>query len=296
MKITTMKNIFKIIVLFAVLAILVNGAATASAQTLKEKDAQARAKYQQAREQYINEVNFYKSARQDLLNARTKYQQFKNADNKKALEDKARAFLEKAVTSLIKRLEAIKNWVSNRGSLPEAERQTIIAEIDQDITWLQERVTNIQTASPAQIKEEAKTIREYWKNHRVNVKKIIGQIWAARINFIITKAETFSVKIDAKIQELQAAGKDTAQLETWLTDFNQKLTLAKEKYEAAKAKFQAISDLTEADQLFREGRQFINEANQYIKQAHAQLVKIVKEMKKMGETVETPTSENTPTE
>lgn len=270
---------------------------SASALTLKERDERAKAKYQEARGQYQKEVNFYKSARQNFLNARTKYQQFKSAENKKALEDAARNYLEKAVNSLIRRLETIKNWVANRGALPESEKQAIIAEIDQDISWLQERLSKIQTASPEAIKEEAKVVRDYWKNHRAKVKRIIGQIWAARISFVITKAEGFGTKVDAKIQELKAAGKDTTKLEAWLADFNQKLDLAKQKYEAAKEKFRAISNLAEANQLFREGHQLIKEANQYIRQAHAQLVQIVKEMRKMGTTVETtPGVPLTPTE
>ncbi len=289
-----MKNIHKVITSIAILTILAGlTGSTVSAQTLKERDASARAKYQQAQGQYQKEVNFYKSARQDFLNARTKYQQFKNADNKKDLEDSARNFLEKAISSLIKRLEATKNWVANRRALPESERQAIVAEIDQDINWLNERASAIQTASPAQIKEEAKIVREYWKNHRVKVKRIIGEILAARINFVIAKAESFSVKVSAKIDELKAAGKDTSQLEAWLADFNQKLSLAKEKHAAAKAKFAAISNLADADQLFREGHRFIVEANQYVRQAHAQLVKIVKEMKKMGTTVEATTEPQT---
>ena len=299
-----MKNTLKIAILAAVLITLIGLAgSTVFAQSLKERDASAKAKYQQAWGQYQKEVNFYKSARQDFLNAKTKYQQFKNAENKKALEDKARNFLEKAVSSLIKRLEAIKNWVSNRGALPESERQAIVAEIDQDIAWLNARLPNIQTASPDKIKEEAKTVRQYWKTHRVRVKRIIGEVWTARINFVIQKAESFSAKVSVKIDELKAAGKDTSQLEAWLADFNQKLNLAKEKYAAAKAKFQEIrgepgfdpiTEFSQANQLFQAGHQFIVEANQYVRQAHAQLVQIVKEMKKMGATVETSTEGTAP--
>ncbi len=298
-----MKNKLKVATFAAVLFALVGiMGTTAFAQTLKERDTAAKAKYQQSQGQYQKEVNFYKSARQDFLNAKTKYQQFKNTDNKKALEDNARNYLEKIVSSLIKRLEAIKNWVTNRGALPESERQAIMAEIDQDIAWLNARLPNIQTASPDQIKEEAKTVRQYWKTHRVRVKRIIGEVWAARINFVITKAESFSSEVSAKITELKAAGKDTSQLEAWLADFNQKLALAKDKYAVAKAKFQEIkgepgfdpvTEFNQANQLFQAGRQFINEANQYVRQANAQLVKIVKEMKKLGAALPRATSTET---
>jgi len=284
----TINKTIKIISIFAILVVLLGVIGqTAFALTLKERDANAKAKYQQAKDQYLKEVNFYKNTRQDFLKARTKYQQFKNTENKEALENAARNQLEKAVTSLIKRLEVIKTWVSNRGALGEAEKQAIITEIDEDIIWLKERESKVQIASVAEIKEAAKEIRDYWKNHRAKVKRVIGEIWAARINFVITKAEKFSIQVSAKIQELKTAGKDTSQLEAWLADFNQKLVLAKEKYEAAKVKFQAISDLAEAQQLFEEGHQFIIQANQYVKQAHTQLVQIVKEMKKMGKTIET---------
>ncbi len=63
---------------------------------------------------------------------------------------------------MIKRLETVKNWVSNRRALSETERSSVIAEIDKDINWLQERAGKIQTADPSRIKEEAKIVRQYW--------------------------------------------------------------------------------------------------------------------------------------
>jgi exonuclease VII small subunit len=249
-------------------------------KSLKARDEQARTKYKNARQQYLKEVNFYKNARQEFLNARSKYRQFKNTENKKALEEKARNFLDKAVNTLIKRLEAMKNWVSNRRALPENERQAIVTEIDQDINWLKERVDKIQTASPAEIKEEAKKVREYWKNHRVKVKRITGQIWAARINFVLGKAEGVANRVESKIEDLKATGKDTTSLENWLNDFKQKIALAEEKYEAAKREFGAISSLADADRLFRRGHQLIKEADQYIREAHQKLIEIIREMKK----------------
>lgn len=274
------------------------GVSSVSAETLKERDAKARAKYQEAWGQFQREVNFMKQAREEFFSARTKYQQLKNTANKKLYEDGAKKFLEKTINSLIRKLEVLKNWVSNRRALSETDQQAIIAEIDKDINWLKEKAAKIDTATPEQIKEEAKIIREYWRIHRLKVKKIIGQIWAARINFVITKAETFAEKVKVKIEELKAAGKDTAQLEAWLMEFNQKIVLAKEKVEAAKAKFQEIkseigadftNELKAADDLFKVGHNFIKEANQYIRDAHKKLVQIVNEMKKMGKAVETPT-------
>ena len=221
-------------------------------------------------------------SRQNLINARAKYRQFKNAENKTALEDTAREFIKTTISVMISRLETIRTKAEHIRGISESERQTILAEINEDINWLKERQPKIDNATPTQIKEEAKIIRSYWKNIKVKIKKETGQILAARITFVITKAENFSTKIASKIDELNAAGKDTSQLEILLDDFNQKIDLAKTKYEAAKEKFAAISNLAESDQLFRQGHQFIKEAHSYIKEAYQKLREIVKEIKSVN--------------
>jgi len=283
-----MKNFKKIIILILVgMTIFSLSASIAWAKTLRERDQEARAKYQAARQQYLKEVNWWRTTRQQFLQARAKYRQFKNAENKAAYEEAARNFLERTVEVLIKKLESLKNWVSNRRALSESERQAIVAEIDQDIAWLQDKKSGIATASPAQIKEKAKVIRDYWRNHRIFVKRIIGQIWGARLDWVIERFENVSLKISAKIDELKATGKDTSQLEAWLADFNQKIEIAKEKREKAREKYQAISSLADANELFKQAHQFIKEANRYLRDAHKTLVDIVKEMKKMIVTPET---------
>ena len=262
-------------------------AAAASAKSLRERHQEARAKYQAARQQYLKEVNWWKTTRQQFLQARAKYRKFKNTENKANYEEKARKFLEKTVDVLIRKLESLKNWVSNRPSLPESERESIIAEIEEDINWLESKKSGISTASPAQIKEKAKEIREYWKNHRLKVKRIIAQIWTARLSWAIERFEAVASKIATKIEELKAAGKDTSQLEAWLADFNQKIEIAKEKKDKAKEKYQAISSLADANKFFKQVHQFIKEANQYLREAHQKLVEIVKEMKKLAMPTET---------
>jgi len=284
----TMKNLNKFIIrcLVGVMALGLLASA-ASATSLRTRHQEARAKYQAARAQYLKEVNWWKTTRQQFVNARAKYRKFKNAGNKAAYEKQARVFLEKTVNVLIKKLESLKNWVSNRPSLPESERQAIVAEIEQDINWLKSKKSGIATASPAQIREKAKEIREYWRNHRVRVKRIIGQIWAARLGWAIERFESVSSKVSAKIEELKAAGKDTSQLEAWLADFNQKIETAKEKKDKAREKYQAISSLADANQFFKQAHQFIKEANQSLREAHKKLVDIVKEMKRLAALAET---------
>jgi len=261
---------------------LVVFSSVASAQNLRRKDRQARIRYQTARQQYLKEVNWWKTTRQQFLNARARYRKFRKAENKKIYEEQARKFLERTINVLIRKLESLKNWVANRPTLSEEVREKIVAEIEQDINWLQEKKSGISTASPAQIREKAKEIRDYWRRHRIFVKRIIGEIWVARLDWAIKRFEDVSSKIAERIEKLKESGKDTSQLESWLADFNQKIDLAKEKRDKAREKYQAISSLSELNQFFSQTHQFVKEANQYLREAHKVLVKIVREMRRLA--------------
>lgn len=265
-----------------------------SAQTLKEKDTKARAQYKTSQQAYQNAVNGYKNAQQDFKTSKDKYQKSKNVQDKTVLEEKSKKFLQNSVDAMIKHLEALKNKVTNMQGIDDTDRMSIISEIDADLNWLKDRQSKISTATPSQIKEEAKSVKEYWKNIRLTVKKVTGRLLAARINVVITKADSVSAQISVKITELKTAGKDTSKLEAWLSDYNSKVVLAKEKYESAKLKFNAINgepgadftaELKEADKLFKEGHQFIKEANKYVKDAYTVLKQIIKEMRSMGKTI-----------
>ena len=270
------KTIVSVLVIMLLLTIIPN----TFAKTLKEKDAAARLKYKDSKEQYLKEVSSFKVSKKQFLDAKNKYKQFKTAENKKDLEYESRLYLTKTAEMLQERLESMKNWVSNRRALEDSEKQNIINEIQQDINWLNTKVDKIQAATPEQLKQDAKDIREYWKNHRVKAKKIIGSILSARNNFLIKKAEKFFIRASGRIQALKQNNKNVAPLEAWLSDFEQKILLTKEKQGSAKAKFQAISNVNEANQLFVQGREFIKEGNQYIKQAHIGFVNAIKSMKK----------------
>jgi len=276
-----MKNIHKIIVASILITVLGVVVFPVFGKTLRERDREARVRYHSARQQYLKEVKWWKNTRQQFLSARKKYRQFKNVENKSLYEKQARNFLTRTVDVLIRKLESLKTWVSNRRALAEEQKQAIINELNQDINWLQQKKPGISTATPEQIRKNAKEIRDYWRNHRVKVKKIIGRIWAARLNWVISRFENVSLKISSKIEELKAKGIDTSQLESWLSDFKQKIELAKEKKEKAKEKYEAISSLSDANRLFKEAHQFIKEANQYLRQAHKKLVEIVKEMRRV---------------
>lgn len=253
----------------------------ASAQTLKDIDDKAKTNYEQARQTYLSEIAAYKQAKFNFETAKLKLTRFKSIENKAAYKDSVQAFLSKSVSALIKYLEALENKASNVRGISDSERADIIAYINTDINWLKGKQTILAgTLTDEQLKTEAIAIRDYWKNVKTTFKKGVADIWIARVNYVISKAEELSAKVSDKIDELRAEGSDTAKLETWLTDLNKNIATAKEKVALAKEKRENITDVN-FEQMVKEIHAFVQDANQYIRKSHANLVQIVQEMKKI---------------
>ena len=237
--------------------------------------------YSQVQEQYLKSVNIYKNARIEFLEAKENYQNLKTPEAKSLLGEKSKVILNDAALSMIKQLETLRSKAKNIQTVSEGEKTAVLTEIDKSIDWLKQKQPLIENATPEQIKEQSKVIRNYLINNKVVVKRATGLAMAGRINFVIAKAENFAEKAGVKINELKSAGKDVSQLEILLDDINQKIALAKGKYESAKWKFESISSESDFNKIFNEGHQFIKDTNEYIRQAHGQLIQLVKEMGKL---------------
>ncbi|MBL7053678.1 hypothetical protein ISS06_00550 [Patescibacteria group bacterium] len=232
-------------------------------------------KYKSIKSSYKQEVDAFKNTKKQFLDARGKFKSFKNKENKAVLEDSARDYLKKTILVLIKKTESINDWVSNDKSIEDQEKNNIITELDSDISWLNSMVDNIDEATQEQVKVKAKEVKDYWKEHRVKMKKITGQIMASRISFLIKKSELISTKISSRIEKLKQAGKDVSAIEAIPNVLNEKINLAKVKATSAKSTFSSISNLSEANNLFLKGRGFVSQAQTYIKEGRNSIKQMI---------------------
>jgi len=275
-------------------------AAKAIVSSAAEKETQTR--FQEAKQKYSNEFNASRATKRAYEEAQTRFRNLKtNATStqeqtrlKEQVRLRAQEFLKKEISAMIKYLEALKNRVTNMNKMDEGDRAFILAKINENIAWLQGKQAEIDGASADKLKTISQEVKDYWKNIRVASRKMTGQILASRIKFLIGKAELMATKLEAKIQELKQAGKDTAKLEELLADFKTKIASAKSSYEQAKAKFAAISSKDNVVQLFQEGHKLIKEANQYVKQAHKDLIQLVRRIKQLEKPSDSVNATTTP--
>jgi len=264
---------------------------TATTLSWREANRIAVARYQEAVQKYQNAVDRYQIARQQFIAMRERVGSFRQANETPELINKTKVFLSNAVNKGINNLELVKKWI-DKINISEEKKEELISTIDIHISNLEGLMDDIEAI---ETKEDAiaisKQIRAEWTSARVAVKKAVGLAMVHRTDFVINRLEVLADKLQQRIDSLKAEGKETAQMQDLLDNFNDHLETAKEKYELAKQKFSEISDVGDANKLFAEGRQFLREAHQQLKEAHAKLVEIVKEGRAQNVSVETEISQ-----
>lgn len=279
-----MKKLNKLMLAFVALTISITALAPsmAFADTLQEKDQDLKENYENAKNKYQNENDFIRQARENYLQTKKVFEAYKNADNKKALEDAARKYIELIIQRMSRRLETIKTWANNRESLGDAEKQAIATEVNNDVAWLNTQLEKIPTATGEEIKSIINTIRGYWLIHASDLKKLIGQVESARVESAITKSQNFSDTVSSSIDKLKDEGKDTTQLEAWLDTYDKNIALAQDSYEKAQEKYKEIETGAEFDAMFKNFTAYLRGAQKYLIEAHNQLVQIVQELRNQG--------------
>ncbi len=240
----------------------------------------ASSNYKQSKEQYLKEKKAYKESRRQFIEERQKIRTLKGEKNKARYEKSLKNHLEKVIDVLIAKLNRIEAWVNNRKALSSSEKQQIIADINKDKDWMEAKKDGLDGASKEEIKATAKEVREYWRNSKANIKKVIGQVLVNRVELVIEKADGAVVKIETAIDKAKANGKDVTNAEKLLVDLKTKLSSAKEEIEKAKQSFKSISSIKDADNFFKEGKKHLRATHGYLKDVRRIGKLIIADLKK----------------
>lgn len=246
-------------------------------------DQKAVAAYENARTAHQKAINLYRSALTDWQKAKQILSEKRDSINTTQAQEAARNLILRAGESMIAYLEMMRAGVAGIQGIDEADRNMILAEIDQDLAWLRNQKNEVlAAATAAQLKDEAATVRNYWNTIKPKVKRWNGLIMVGTVNRILGRLEGVSPKVDAQLDKLQAKGVDVTTLEGLVADFEAQVKEARANYNDAKARYLSIKSLGEADAFFNEGFADLKAADQAIRQAYKTLQDIVQEIKNLS--------------
>ncbi len=133
-----------------------------------------------------------------------------------------------------------------------------------------------ENSTKEEVKEAAKNLRESWHSLKKLIKITNAVFVENKLGLIIERAEHLDDKLNRFLDKLEAEGKNTAEIEAKIDEFNLHIKNAKEKREQAinilvDAKLnlengERSEEVEEAHKLFREAHQELKKAHQLLKE------------------------------
>lgn len=218
-------------------------------------------------------------AKADYQNERVQLKEAKDTYRQVNTQERARTVLQQTINNMIKKLENAKVWVQNRKSISESDKNQALAQIEKELAWLKDKQAKLATMTQEELKNTAKEIREHVQLNHKKVKRMVGHVIGKRVEHSVEKVNGVVTKVENKLKELKAQGKNVSTYETRLADVKVKITQAQAKYQEAKNIYASIESRENADELFKNARTAVEEGNKLLRTASEQLKSLMHDMR-----------------
>lgn len=183
----------------------------------------------------------------------------------------------------IKVLNALKNRINNNKHLAAADKTSLIADIDTNISGLNTLKAKIEADTDIEVlRTDRQSIYTNFRIFAVVIPRTRGQIAAYEMEFAASRIDQVLVKIQTRIDQAKAAGKDVTGLNNLMTDAKNKLADAKAKYQDAINQFKqaTASNYPDGAKGFLEaGRNDLKTGKESLKAVREDISKMVSTLK-----------------
>ncbi len=209
-----------------------------------------------------------------LANARDEWRETKNTDDEQAKFKKAKAFMLSLIDKLEANFEHLLAKFEANGKL-ESNSAVKIKERLEMLSEVREQVEAAVTMD--ELKIAAKKLKQEWAHSRVESKMHIAKLATAKLEKALTAVERIAFRLDAKVDSLKEAGKETEDLESAMKTAFEKIESAKRNFEASiEASSQLDEELSaeESSALYTKSKKYLNLATDDLVKAKHQLRKV----------------------
>ncbi len=220
-------------------------------EAAKERYQEAKDRYQEAKDAAKRNMQDFNAVRERLRTA--------NESDKNALREQVKVH---AAQTLINQIDAILNHLD-----AIKEKQVAPENIEEIIAFFEDAKTKLEseTLTKEELTEISKEVRDFWKEHRLGLKKKLGNEINQRINAIVNKAKTFSERFSELITKLQEEGKDTALLERGMNKLNADIDKFEDAYAKVREMYANAGSEKDVDAVLKRGNRLLNVMNNQLK-------------------------------
>ena len=202
----------------------------------KQSREKTREAFMTARDELKDARQKFKDSQKALIEAKKSVEKCKsiNSDEcKKARKDnKAHSakFVDGSIEQVYKMLERAKK-AAESSNINEEQKAQLVSDLDAklaELGLLRQKQGQIQSQNTArEIKDAAKNMKNFWSNSKHSVQKNNLKVSSSKLGGLVVKMEKLQVRLNAEIEKFKNNGKDTAELDTKIALFNEKISAVK---------------------------------------------------------------------
>ncbi len=212
-------------------------------------------------EKYKEAWDKYKKAKQEYIQTHQKYRDLKNH----MAFDHAKKFLTNGCNFAERWLERFRIYVEH-SKIDDTKKQEFLSEINEYINLINDKKAKINDSqTPEELRNAAREMRQTWNEIRLKLRVMVGEVAAFKLQLIVQKAEGVKVRLEERIQQYEAYGLDTTELENILNEYSKHIEHANESVNMALALYEE-GKIIEANNELRTATKELKEAFKNIKE------------------------------
>lgn len=239
--------------------------------------------FSRAYQDYLYTYSQYHTAHQDYIAAKSAYLSYKTLTAKTEAMNKTLKMLQLRDEAIRTYLTALRLKLAETTGISNYEQNVLYLKLDSEVNWYIDHRDLLPSAGTLEDLVESSTkTQEQYKKTEVLAYQTLGTILAGKEEALRDRLKEEINKINDKIAEIRQKGdKETAILERWVLEAENKLTRSQEKQFEAQQKLAKLkpSDSNKMKK-YNDARALFRESHQYLKEAHSFLKEIVREVKR----------------
>lgn len=244
--------------------------------------APVHADYKQAFTDYNLNYDRYRNAYQDFISAKNSYLQYKTLNSQNEALTRTKYYLETRDDLLIAYYNLLKEKLKLAEGLTPYDKNLKINILDSRISFFLDHKNTIPAVSSLEdTVGKSAEIDNKKEDLQAEGEKTVGYILIAKEETASNNLSEIINNITITVNQIRGSGKDTAKLDRWLLETNNKWIISQKKSDDARKLLDTltIDKNNGSNDDFQNAKKLIENSRQYLKEAGFNTMETIKEIK-----------------
>ena len=247
------------------------------------------ASFDQAYQEYLDEIEKYKGAHQDYLFRKAQYQRFGTLKSRQDAQIATAAMLQTRDDVVVSYLSLVKTLLTESKGITDEKLQGLVIRADEEIGWWKDHKAAIPSAGTLKdLENDSAEARSRWAGVDPLVYEILAEIANGRVSDYMVRTNEFFARVKDMIVQIRSkegegqtfSSEKFDVLDRWVFETDNRIVRAKErKAEGEEASTLLKRRRTNALPAYNNVIVILGETQLYLKEANTFMKEIIREIK-----------------